>query len=236
MLEVHHLERSQSERIILLCEELAIPYTLHTYPRDPTTALAPPAFKALHPAGTAPVITDGPSITIAESGACIEYICRVHGGSRLLVEPTAPGYADFLQMFHWANATLQAASSRFMFMSLALGDEGMESSPFGKAVRGRYEGMLAFLDERLGRMDWLAGDEFTAADVMAVYTLTSGRGFTGGSLTGRENILRYLQRLAARPAYKRAREKGDPTTPPYLGAVVEMYTYPGLTGSKSTLR
>ncbi len=59
MLTVHHLGKSQSERIIWLCEELAIPYDLKRYERDPVTILAPPEFKALHPIGAAPVITDG---------------------------------------------------------------------------------------------------------------------------------------------------------------------------------
>ena len=58
MLTVHHLGRSQSERIVWLCEELAIPYELKRYARDPATMLVPADYKALHPIGTAPVITD----------------------------------------------------------------------------------------------------------------------------------------------------------------------------------
>src|SRR5829696_8372473 len=73
MLTVHHLGKSQSERIVWLCEELGIPYELKIYDRDPVTRLAPPEYKALHPLGAAPVITDG-DVVLAESGAIIEYI------------------------------------------------------------------------------------------------------------------------------------------------------------------
>lgn len=231
MLTVHHLQRSQSERVVWLCEELGIPYELHVHPRNPHTGLAPLIFKQLHSAGTAPVITDGPSVIIAESGACIEYICRVHGGDRLLVQPGAPHYPEFLQMFHWTNATLQAATSRVMWLNFAFGPEAVAENTLAQMVKGRVEGMLTFLDERLNKTQFLVGDELTAADIMVVYTLTTSRGFSTMDFTGRENILAYLQRLGKRPAYIKAREKGDPETPPLLGAVVERFHFPGL-GSK----
>ena len=60
MLTVHHLGKSQSERIVWLCEELEVPYALKRYTRDPQTMLSPPELRALHPIGSAPVITDGP--------------------------------------------------------------------------------------------------------------------------------------------------------------------------------
>ena len=86
MLAIHHLGRSQSERIVWLCEELGLPYALKRYERDPVTILAPPEFKALHPAGTAPIITDG-DLVLAESGAIVEYVTAKHGGGRLALGP-----------------------------------------------------------------------------------------------------------------------------------------------------
>ena len=85
MLTVHHLHRSQSERIVWLCEELGIPYELKCYKRDPVTILAPPELKALHPMGAAPVITDD-RLVLAESAAIVEYIIAKHGGGRLALE------------------------------------------------------------------------------------------------------------------------------------------------------
>src|SRR5437762_12649699 len=95
MLTVHHLGRSQSERIVTLCEELGIEYELKRYDRDPVTRLAPPEYKALHPIGTAPVITDGDRV-LGESGAIIEYIIAKHGGGRLARQAGHPEFANYL--------------------------------------------------------------------------------------------------------------------------------------------
>ena len=83
MLTIHHLGKSQSERIVWLCEELGVPYELKHYVRDSVTSLSPPELRALHPLGAAPVITDG-DLLLAESGAIVDYIIAKHGaaGSR----------------------------------------------------------------------------------------------------------------------------------------------------------
>ncbi len=86
MLTVHHLGRSQSERIVWLCEELGLDYTLVHHVRDPVTMLSPPSLTVLHPLGAAPVITDG-DLVLAESGAIVEYVIRRHGGGRLALGP-----------------------------------------------------------------------------------------------------------------------------------------------------
>ena len=109
MLIVHHLGKSQSERIVWLCEELAIPYELKVYDRDPVTRLAPVEYKALHPLGTAPIITDGDTV-LAESTAIVEYILAKYGNGSLTVPATDPAFADYLYWFHFANGSLRAHS------------------------------------------------------------------------------------------------------------------------------
>ena len=116
MLTVHHLEKSQSERIVWLCEELGLSYELKRYERDPVSRLAPPAYQALHPSGTAPVISDG-SLVLGESGAIIEYIIAKHGGGRLALGPDDPDYAHYLYWFHYANGTLQPSMGRNMILA-----------------------------------------------------------------------------------------------------------------------
>src|SRR3954464_5255284 len=111
MLTVHHLGRSQSERIVWLCEELGLDYELKRYERDPVTRLAPPQYKALHPIGTAPVITDG-ELVLAESGAVIEYILTRYGGGRLSRQPGHPDFANYLYWLHFPTATFQALLHR----------------------------------------------------------------------------------------------------------------------------
>ena len=142
MLTVHHLGKSQSERIVWLCEELEIPYELKRYDRDPVTRLAPPEYKALHPIGAAPVITDG-DLVLAESGAVIEYIVAKHGNGRLALAADHPDFAQFLYWFHFANGTLQPAMGRNMILSrLRLA----EDNPILLAMRGRLDLALGLVD------------------------------------------------------------------------------------------
>ena len=209
---VHHLGISQSERITFLCEELNIPYELKLWKRAPK--LAPPEYKALHPQGTAPVIQDG-DITLAESGACIEYLCHKHGNGRLFLKPDHPAYADFLYWWHWANGTFQPTSGRIMLARAG----GLSDDHFlVKMVQERLAGSLKELDKRLQSNTWLAGDEFTAADVILVYSLTTSRYWTPYSLAGYDGILGYLRRIGDRPGYQRALKKSDPDMTPLLGA------------------
>ena len=115
MLTIHHLGKSQSERIVWLCEELAVPYVLKHHTRDAVTNLSPPELRALHPLGAAPVITDG-ELVLAESGAIVEYIIAKHGGGRLALGPTHPDFAQYLYWFHFANSNLQPVMGRNMVL------------------------------------------------------------------------------------------------------------------------
>lgn len=209
---VHHLGKSQSERIVWLCEELGIPYEFKVYDRDPVTRLAPPEYKALHPIGTAPVITDG-DVVLAESGAIIEYIVAKHGKGRLTLAPDHPDFAQFLYWFHFANGTLQPATGRSMILSrLKLPDD----NPILRAMKGRLDLALGLVEARLAKTAFLAGSEFTTADIMIVFTLTTMRLFLPFDLKPYPAILAYLQRIGARPAYRRAMQKGDPDMAPLL--------------------
>lgn len=212
MLTIHHLGHSQSERILWLCEELGVPYDLKKYDRDPVTMLSPPALKALHPLGAAPVIEDD-GLLLAESGAIAEYIIVKHGGGRLRLAPEHPDYAAFLYWFHFANGNLQPVIGRAMMVGRA----GLPPDhPVQKAVLGRLDRALALVEARLGAADYLAGQEFTAADIMSVFSLTTMRLFQPLDLAPYPNILAYLQRIGARPAYRRAMAKGDPDLTPML--------------------
>jgi glutathione S-transferase len=212
MLTVHHLGKSQSERIVWLCEELGIPYELKLYERDPVTRLAPPEYKALHPLGAAPVITDG-QVVLAESGAVVEYIIAKHGNGRLVLAADHPGFAQFLYWFHFANGTLQPATGRNMILGrLRL----PEDNPMLLAMKGRLNLALGLVEARLGRTTFLAGHEFTTADIMAVFSLTTMRLFLPFDLAPYPGILAYLQRIGRRDAYQRAMRKGDPDMAPLL--------------------
>lgn len=212
VLKVHHLGISQSERIVFLCEELAIPYELHLHTRAPM--LAPESLKSIpgNLTGKSPFLEDtSAGITLSESGAIAEYIIHRHGGGNLAVPPSAPNYADFLFWFHWSNATLQPQMAASMWPAT---DEAT-----GKFREARLHAALGTMEARLKESKWLAGEEFTVADVMPVWTLTTQR-YWGPllDLSRYPSILRWLKDIGERPAYQRAMAKGDPEMRLLLGA------------------
>jgi glutathione S-transferase len=212
MLKIHHLGHSQSERIVWLCEELGVPYELEKYTRDPVTRLSPPELKARHPLGAAPLI-EAEGMLLAESAAIVEYILARYGRGRLQHGPDHPDFASYLYWFHFANGNLQPAMGR----SMIVGRCGLAPDhPVQASVRGRLDLVLALIEARLAQNDYLAGPEFTAADVMSVFSLTTMRLFSPLDLALYPNILAYLQRIGGRPAYQRAMAKGDPDLAPML--------------------
>lgn len=215
MLTVHHLGKSQSERIVWLCEELGLDYELKLYARAPV--LAPDDYRALHPIGSAPVITDttadGREITLAESAAVVDYIIAKHGGGRLSLSPDDPAWPDYLYWFHFSNGTLQPAFMRLMITGRF---DPPADHPALKLGQQRMERILGYMDARLAQVPYLAG-EFSAADIMTVFSLTTMRYFQPYDLTPWPCILQYLARIGARPAYQRAMLKGDPGMKPLLG-------------------
>jgi glutathione S-transferase len=205
-LTVHHLGRSQSERIVWLCEELGIEYELRRYDRDPVTRLAPAEYKALHPIGTAPVITDG-GLVLSESGAVMEYIMARHGGGRFARGPGDADYAPYLYWLHYANGSFQALLHRTLVARRFEPPADHRVIVDLEARRGRA---LAFIEQRLGESAYLAGPELTAADIMMIFSLTTMRSFVPYELGAYPNILAYLGRIGARESYQRAMKKGDP--------------------------
>ncbi len=210
MLTVHHLGISQSERIVWLCEELGLDYAFKRYDRRADNRLAPDDYKALHPMGIAPVITDG-DLVLGESGAICEYICARHGGGRLVPAPDDPDFADHLFWFHWSNGTFM--TTLMMQLVLAGSGEGNPAAPF---VADRSRRAWAMVEERLSQAPFFGGRNLTTADIMMVYCLTTSRAFRGTSIAEFPNLVAYLGRIAERPAYRRAMEKAEPGWTPML--------------------
>src|SRR5258708_15736132 len=168
MLTVHHLGKSQSERIVWLCEELEIACELKRYARDPVTMLAPADYKALHPIGSAPVISDG-DLVLAESAAVVDYIIAKHGDGRLAPRADHPDFAQFLYWFHFANGTLQPNMGPNIILNrLKLADD----NPMLLATRARVDGAFDLVDARVGEAEYLAGNAFTTAYFILGLSLT----------------------------------------------------------------
>jgi glutathione S-transferase len=212
MITVHHLGVSQSERIVWLFEELGIPYQLKRYERDPASGLAPASYKALHPMGIAPVITDG-ALVLAESGAIIEYVIAKYGNGRLAVASDKPNFAEYLFWFHFANGTMMPSQMTVFVASLA---GAPSDNVVLDSLKARADLAFALVEKRLGEAPYLAGTEFTAADIIMGFSLMTMRAFLPRDLGPYPNIRNYLKRIGERPAYQRAMAAGDPGMTPVL--------------------
>lgn len=189
-----------------LCEELGLKYTLKLHQRAPI--FSPQSIKDLSPLGQAPVIQDD-QLTLFESAACVEYLIRVHGNGNFILEPSHQNFADYLYWFHFSNGTFQPMVSTLLTVS-RMDQTGKQTARYME----RFLKMLKLMDDRLRENKWLAGDEFTAADIMIVFTLTTMRAFYPYDLTGYNGILAYLQRVVRREGYQKARAKADPNLEP----------------------
>ena len=206
MIVIHHLGVSQSDRIVWLMEELGLPYELEWYDRGPDM-LAPAEYRALHPAGTAPTIEDG-DLVLCESAAIVEYVINRHGKGKLGVPPSAPNYPDYLFWMTYSN-TLQST----FFMRLLINEipeERRASSPIVTTASRREQAAYRLLEQRLGEADYLAGAEFTGADIMMIFNVTSLAQFGGRPIDDLPNVQAYVKRVTARPAYVKAMKIAGP--------------------------
>ncbi len=215
MITIHHLLVSQSERVIWLMEELGLPYELKSYPRDPQTRLAHPVFRELHPIGAAPVIQDG-AVTMAESLAIFSYILDLHGEGKLRVAPGAPGYADYVYWFHYANAGLMPQ----MMMQMALQRMAGPAGPASAMMQERFERHLKMIEARLAAAPWLAGETFTAADILLHFPFGTMRSFAPLDISAYPATRAWLARISARPAYRKAMKLAGHTHDPADPATV----------------
>jgi glutathione S-transferase len=202
MLTVHHLNVSQSERIVWLLEELELPYELIVYQRDRVTQLAPTSLRAVHPLGSAPVLRDGDEIVLAESGAIVEYVIARYGNGRLAVPVASPQYPDYLYWFHYANGSLMTQIGVNWIAAMAA--EPGSGSPLLSSLRERLARHLQMVEDHLSRATYFAGSEFTAADIMMHFPFGTMKAFYDVGLDNRPNIKAWLARISDRAGYQRA--------------------------------
>ncbi len=201
MLEVHHLNNSRSQQVLWLLEELELPYELVKYQRNPQTNLAPEEMKAIHPLGKSPVIRDDGRIVI-ESGAIIEYIVRRHGKGRLAPAESSPDWPDYLQLMHYAEGSAMLP----VMMKLYLSRLGEAGKPLEPRVMGEFENHFGHLETELGAKPFFLGSELSAADIHLSFPVQTGRLLFGFDKFPR--LAGFLERVQARPAYRRALERG----------------------------
>ena len=200
MITLYHLERSRSERIVWLLEELGLPYELVRFQRQPDL-YGPPEMRDVHALGRAPIIRDG-DVLLPESGAIVQYILARHGEGRLQPPASAPEFARYLYWLHYAEGSLMLQLLREWSLLGMLPDP--QGHPGMARIRAGTRQHLGTVEAALSAAPYFAGEAFTAADVMMAYPFTTFRAIHPFDLAPFPAITRYVRRLQARPAFRTA--------------------------------
>lgn len=217
MIIVHHLNDSRSQRVLWLLEELGLPYEVRRYQRDPKTMLAPPELRAIHPLGKSPVIEDG-EIKVAETGAIVEYLLAAHPGSGLRPAADTETGRRVTYWLHYAEGSAMTPLLLKLIFDRIPRQAPLLVRPVAGAISRKVGAVLiasqianhtAFWEQELSRGDWFAGDAFTAADIMMSFPVEAAAARVGFG-PDKPRLAAFLRRIHARPAWRRALERGGP--------------------------
>ena len=216
MIVVHHLNNSRSQRVLWLLEELGLEYSIKRYERDPKTLLAPASLREVHPLGKSPVITDA-GLTLAESGAIIEYLVQHYGNGRLVPAPNTPEQLRYTYWLHYAEGSaMPPLLLKLVFDQIEKQPLPFFLRPIVRMITGRTKSSfiepqialhLDYLEAELGKTQWFAGNEFSAADIQMSFPLEAAT-VRSGLNASRPKLMAFLERIHQRPAYQRALERG----------------------------
>jgi glutathione S-transferase len=201
MLTVHHLNDSRSQRVLWLLEELGTPYEIRHYARNATTRLAPPELMAVHPLGKSPVVEDD-GLTVIESGAIVDYIIRRHGGGRLQPAAGTREFEVYNQWLHYAEGSAMLP----LMLRLYTGRLGEAAAPLKPRIDSELANHLGHVNRSLEGRDYLLGSELTGADIQMSFVGEAARDLR----VQYPAMDAWVRRLQARPAYRRALERGGP--------------------------
>jgi glutathione S-transferase len=218
MITVHHLNNSRSQRVLWLLEELGLPYEIVKYQRDATTMLAPPSLLQVHPLGKSPVITDD-GVTVAETGAIVEYVLERHGGGRLIPPAGTPERLRYTYWLHFAEGSaMPPLLLKLIFDRIENGPMPFFAKPIAKGIARRVKGLMVepnlkrqldFMESELGKSAWFAGNAFSAADIQMSFPVEAAAQRAGLDAS-RPKLMAFLKTIHARPAYRKALERGGP--------------------------
>lgn len=221
MIHVHHLEKSRSHRILWLLEALELEYELVVYQRDGKTQQAPDSLKKIHPLGKSPVITDG-DLTVAESGAIIDYLLQRYGQGRCQPSPDdMPAWVDYRYWLHYAEGSLMPLlvmqlvfsqipkQSPWLIKPLAKGISDTVSKRF---LAPQLKQHLSFINQHLLAQGNFAGPWPSGADIQMSFPLQALAAVQ--SLERYPAIAAFVSRIEKDAAWQRVVERAGPLTMP----------------------
>jgi len=225
MVIVHHLENSRSQRVLWALEELGVPYEVKRYERDPVTNLAPESLKKIHPLGKSPVITDDSTdesteggVTVAESGAIIEYLTQTYGEESFTPEIGSEAHRDYAYWMHFSEGSLmpqlllkiifdKVTTSPMPFFVKPIA-KGIAKKVMSGYVSPNIKVMLDFIENHLANREWFAGSSLSGADIQMSFPLEAC--VMSGVAGKYPGITAYVKQIHARPAYQNALKEGGP--------------------------
>ncbi len=216
MITVHHLNNSRSQRILWMLEEIGVEYEVKHYQRDKETQLAPKELFEIHPLGKSPVITDG-DITVAESGAIIEYLAQTYG-KELLPRKGSKAYREYIYWLHFSEGSLmpqlllklifdkiKTAPMPFFIKPIA---KGIANKVLSGYVLPNVKNNMNFVEKHLSKNDWFAGEKMTGADIQMSFPLEAS--MAKSTMDDYPHTKAFIEKIQAREAYKKALETGGP--------------------------
>ncbi|WP_243050797.1 glutathione S-transferase [Dyella sp. RRB7] len=218
MLTVHHLNNSRSQRVLWLLEELGVPYEIKRYQRDRKTMLAPPELRAIHPLGKSPVVVDE-GLTLAESGAIIDYLVDRYGAGRLAPAAGTPERLRYTYWLHYAEGSaMPPLLLKLVASRIASAPMPFFARPIARKIAGTLQAgfvdpqlklHLSYINDALAGTGWFVGDTFSAADIQMSFPLEAASA-RSGLMAPCPHITAFVERIRQRPAYQRALQRGGP--------------------------
>ncbi len=197
MITLHHLNKSRSQRIIWLLEEIGEEYNIVAYQRDATTNLAPAALKKIHPLGKSPVIEENGKV-IAESGAITEYLISKYPAKKLAPSMDSEDYIDYLQWVHYAESSAILP----LLLKMFVGRDGGQMNFLPDYADTEVVKVISHLNESLKGKRYLVGDKLSGADIMMSFIVQILQ--NTGAIAHFPNIAAYGDQLATHDGYNKA--------------------------------
>ena len=202
MIEIYHVPNTRGIRPIWLCAELEIAYTVIDVDFS-ASYRSSPEWRQMNPVGKVPVLvdTDAENLTFFESGAMVQYLLDRYGQGLLQPEPGTPEHALYLQWCWFAEATFARPLGEIVNHLREFPGELTNEAAL-EEMRNRGRLCIEALVPELSQRDYIAGENFSAADIMLGYSVMLATKFIPEPLPAPVNG--YWQRLSERPAFKEA--------------------------------
>jgi glutathione S-transferase len=205
MLKLYHILREGDPfggsrngcKALIALEEIGEKYEVVALQRMTECRPADAPYRKINPNGVTPAIDDG-GFMLWESSAILQHLARTRPAANLL--PTeSRALATVQQWLAWEAATL-APSLLALFFAMTRQPEPVAADV--EATKAAYVANLKILDDHLRGREYIAGT-YSVADI-ACGALVPISFLLGLDLSGYGNLVQWLRRLRARPAFQRA--------------------------------